>query len=229
MSASSQINRGGITQQNVKVPTKEINEDYIMTNANTQRGSKNITINPKIELNEDRYIVENPLKGSFNTNISSNVNITSLDQLRDNKPRLKDPLHSSISAPMKLQRFENRTGDNIELERVLPLTSAQTNIQAPYIKNGEYTYINDLQRNLPEASAQTNKGISIGDTYSNTKRKHTLLPTLNKGGFENPVYKPQFRGDHDEVYLDHRKHDISKKAYQFFQERATGLIPSIAT
>ena len=211
-----------ITSRNVLKPTKEVNENYEMTMAQSQLGSQNITKSGENQVDMSKYIIDDPNYSNITSNISSNLHVTPLENLsNNNRVVLKDPLHVNHSTDKRGYNQTLNISKDMELSRSLPAYSSHTNNVTSLQKILESDNMAELERNRPIAVGTTNMS-GTGDTNVFKQREFNYLPKKNsRGGFLNQGIQPQLERE-DLTSLrsgNQQKNILGKKAYNSYAER----------
>lgn len=176
----------------VAPPVKEIDEQYLRANANTQFGSNVTTGLQRIidnsTFNSSKYITD-ALQGNIHSNTSGYLkNI----ETRGYDKGIKDDV-AVVSYVPNIRGIEKHTliDTEIELDRKLPIYQATTNI-VDMSKQQNIRHTNEIELEPKVmASAYTNPGVNgKGSLDTITSRDYYLRPTMQKGGFENKGFRP---------------------------------------
>jgi hypothetical protein len=187
-SATSGIRSMNITQQDVKKPTKEIDNIPLHADAQTKQ------INPSryvynSNFDSDPYI-QDANTHQVVTNTSSNMHHTSIDEILDlGDLHVHEIRTMSHTAPKNRGERTDYIHDDIELSRNLPEFQGITNkVDRNKYKRNQYTNSIELSRNVPTGSFYSNvvaRGAS--DHGSRTAR---LIPKIQAGGYHNGGQMP---------------------------------------
>lgn len=202
-------------------PVKQIIEEPLRVNAEANKGGR-FRVDGENYIDTDKYTHE-VLHGEFGTNVSRNIQTTSIDELYgvNTESRIKDINTISYTAPQTgYDRYESVHPD-MELDRVLPQHEARTNNGLNIHKTLSETHRErEYTRNLPQTSVLTNMGgtqMSRGGEISD--REYRLKPTINPGGFEGVPTKPLEYQENRLVEFDVQKSQLRQTLYEMQQER----------
>ena len=191
VSAGSGIKTLDITQQEVKAPTKGIDDDlryaYAQTNANNDREYFNSS-----EFDSDRFI-QDGLKSSAVSNMSSHVQITPITDILDlSNIKTKDAMNVEYHTQLSGVEQTNYIHGDISLQRNLPEHDMKTNIGKNIHKKVDSENEIELDRNLPLTYITSNNTMRGGSgTNDNiSARNYKLIPKISAGGFEGKQSKP---------------------------------------
>ena len=210
------LNAGIRTMDNgkntVATPVKEIDEQCLRANANTQFGSNVTTglkrITDHSTFDSSKYIAY-ALQGTIHTNISGHLkNI----ETKGYDKGVKDDV-AIVSYVPNIKGNEKHTliDTEIELDRKLPIYQATTNI-VDMSKQKNIRHTNEIELDSKVmTSAYTNPGVNgKGALDTITSRDYYLRPSLYKGGFENKGFMPIV--DRDEGMIGDLENGKSKMA-----------------
>jgi hypothetical protein len=187
-SATSGIRSMDITEQQVKKPTKEIDNNPLHADAYAKQVDPSRYVYNS-SFNSERYIQDSN-SHEVNTNNSSNKHHTNIDEILDlaDLP-IQDIRITSFTAPKTRGERTDYVHDDIELSRNLPEYQSKTNkFDRSKYKRNEYTNSIELSRNVPSGSFSSNViGRGASDHGSRTAR---LIPKIQPGGYHNSGQKP---------------------------------------
>lgn len=182
-----------LTQQNVKVPTKEVSDNIIYPFALSNMNDTTKYVN-NTNVNTDKYIIEDNINTVGTTNSSASyIQISSIEDVFDkNDIRTKEVLGGSYATNIQGNKKYDYIHENLELNKKLPEYMTRTNVN----DNTKYVKIqheNQLQfdRNIPQAEAFSNiNSNSRGREDSLMSREVKLLPKISPGGFTGNAVMP---------------------------------------
>jgi len=128
--ASSGIKSMNVTQQNVQIPTKEIYENPLHANAQSNISNNRNFIQGKNKLQEERYL-QDVLKMSTRSNISSNRNFIYGNNELETDRYLQNVLIADAQSNLSNSRNFVQGNNNLEADRYLQnvlIADAQSNI-----------------------------------------------------------------------------------------------------
>jgi len=182
--ATSGMRTMDITQQVVKKPTKEIDNDiiypYAMSNLSGNKHVNNNTVST------GKFIVDDAINTSAITNSSIDyLQLSSFEEVFDRSNiRTKDVLEGNYSTNIQGNQKQNYIHSDMELDKSLPNyhTRSNTNDTTKYVKiEHENKLVYD--RNMPNTSASSNINDSSSMKDQILSRNVRLAPKINPGGF----------------------------------------------
>ena len=176
-----------LTTTVVQEPLKNI-QNTLNVNANTVKGSNTHTYTTDLShFNTSKYIQENPLYTSAQTQKSRNIQITPIEEINTTKYIQENPLHASAQT-QKSRNIQITPIDEIFNIEQYGDTYTRTALNTSYdtVKTGftkEDSIHNDmeLQRRVISTSASTNKGenIYIRNQHEHQKEQKNNRPMTN--------------------------------------------------
>ena len=206
-----------LTIQDVKKPTRGLNDNLLNTNAYSNKSGKTM-INGEIDMNTDRYIqdllygnvqvnpsgktmidgeidmstdryIQDVLYGDFQTNKSKSIHITPIDNVINTNNYTKDINNIFYTAPISGNTKDMYIHEDIELKRSSLLTSANSQKTQNIYVRPEVQYEKELQRNRPITEMVSNQGSNTMKSFNDiNNRDYKLHYTVNAGSYEG---KPQ--------------------------------------
>ena len=171
-------NSGNRTQQNVLIPTKQINDNNLHISANSNM--RHIKNSNNSEINKENYIINKNNTPAF-TNIKSNyTQIGSIEDIMDSSNiKIKDTLIGNYNTNVRGNNKSEYIHDDIELSRVIPEYNYSSNIRG----NDKNEYIHsdiELSRVLPEYTSSTNfRGNEKTDYIHSDIELSRVIPEYN--------------------------------------------------
>lgn len=185
VAATSGLKTMDITQQDVKKPTKEIDNNVIYPYAiSNLKGDKYVN-NTKVST--DKFIAENSINTVATTNSSIDyLQLSTLEEVFDKSNiRTKNILEGDYSTNLQGNRKQNYIHENIDLQKTLPNYHTHSNINdsSTYVKIEHENELN-YERNRPQTYASSNVNNSSAMKDQITSRQIRLTPKVNPGGFD---------------------------------------------
>lgn len=185
ISAVSGLKTMDITQQVVKKPTKEIEQNIIYPFAiSNLQGNKHVNNN---KVDTKKFINKDALNTIATTNTSMDyLQLSTLEEVFDkNTIKTKNVLEGDYSTNKQGNTKQNYIHNNIELSKNLPTHNTYSNINDPtkYIKiqhENKLTY----NRNTPQTYASTNVNNSSAMKDQIITRNVKLPPKVKPGSFD---------------------------------------------
>jgi len=185
VAANSGLKTMDITQQVVKTPTKEIDNNIIYPYAMSNlKGDKYVNNN---KVNTGKFIVDDSINTAAITNSSVDyLQLSTIEEVFDKSNiKTKHVLGGKYSTNVKGNRKQNYIHDNIELEKTMPNYHSRSNINdsTTYVKVEHENELN-YQRTIPQtfASSNLNNASALKDQI--TSRQVRLAPKVRPGGFD---------------------------------------------
>lgn len=178
--AHSGLRTRDITQQDVKVPTREVMKNALRARANINKNDDRVykrSFND--DINIDRY-TQSTLSHSVASNPNANIARKALQEAADRGRRgtHEQVRNTSRSAPISGHEKVKYIHSDIETSRNLPQHMARTNIHnSRKHVNIEADNEIEMDRKLPQHKAHTNKGDKT--TYIYHEPENTLTYTRN--------------------------------------------------
>jgi len=217
-SATSGIRSMNITRQDVKVPTKEIDNNKLNVFANANL-SDNLKYVNKNNMETDRFIQDTNYQNVV-TNPYSNKNVTNIEDVLDLKNvKVKNELlnvkyKTQLSGNDKVEYIHN----DIQLNRNLPEYTQITNKNKNIYKNIKKENEIVLNKNTPLTSFEVNRSQNRNTEFINTEYK--LSEKINPGSFNIPGQKPVFeRTQNFNTNLVNEKSKMEKNVSHQYQDR----------
>jgi hypothetical protein len=184
----SGINNMDIGKQEYVKPVKEIIDNKVNTTAQTALNVSNYSKNifDDSVFDPSKYIVDNPVNGSYSTNISDNKKVHLLTEPDKSQIKLRNRTNLSTTTALSSTNSQKYIHNDVKLDRNLPEFATNTNISKNIYKNVGHENTIVLDRNTPLTTMNTNIGVQNGESYTNSSRDFKALPpTLKLGGFNN--------------------------------------------
>ena len=163
----------------------------------------------------ERYL-QNPNTHDAYTNISSNIQITSLDDILDTQNiRTQNKINIDYTTPKLKNEKITFIHNDIFLEKNIPQYSTSTNIGKQEKKFLEYDHIRELQRNIPLSHMQSNMS-KIGENNISSRNYNQLQERTQRGGFEGKGVMPVINKVNDFTQTESDKSRFNKKVEGFF-------------
>lgn len=180
-----------ITTLQVLEPTKEIYQKPLnIKNIYSNQGTNtNIKYVDNSHLNTDHYI-QNTLHSSVQSNISQSIQVTSIEDINDIDIRIKDPINISYTPIKTGYTKQNYIHDDLELNRKVIYTDAETNKNLNIYKRHEIEHQKEYKKNIPFHNIQSNHGTTHNQINSDIIGKFELKPTINYGSYEGKATIP---------------------------------------
>lgn len=190
-SATSGTRSMDITEQQVKKPTKEIDNTPLHADAQTKQVdpsryvySSNFDADPYIQDTNAHQVA---------TNTSSNKHHTNIDEILDlaDLP-VQDIRTMSHTAAKNRGERTDYVHDDIELSRNLPEYHGITNkADRSKYKRNQYTNSIELSRNIPTGSFSSN--VIARGSSDHGSRSVRLIPKIQPGGYHNSGQRPMLQ------------------------------------
>ena len=217
-SATSGIRTMNITTQDVKVPTKEIDNNKLNVFANANL-SDNLKYVNKNNMETDRFIQDTNYQNVI-TNPYSNKNVTDIEDVLDLKNvKVKNELlnvkyNTPLSGNDKVEYIHNDIQLNRNLPEYIQITNKNKNIYKNIKKENEII----LNKNTPLTSFEANRSQNRNTEFINTEYK--LSEKINPGSFNIPGQKPVFeRTQNFNTNLVNEKSKMEKNVSHQYQDR----------
>jgi hypothetical protein len=210
-SASSGTRTLDRTQQHVKTPTKEVEQNPLHARANA------IPIDPTRYVNTTDFdttpYIQECLSADMHSNMSSatnrSTNITDILDLGDLP--IKDIRTTSHSAGIQGTDRTKYIHENLELDRTLPSYQTRTNKADSriYVRSQPQNSL-ELERNMPRGQFTTNV-VARGEEELSS-RDVRLNPKINPGGFSGGASKPSLSRPGQMEQFETQKASLSRMA-----------------
>ena len=244
-SYTTSLKSSDITSQNVLNPTKNINYDKINTFANSN--PQNIKYTNEFDFNTDKYIqdINNTSANSnpqnikytnefdFNTdkyiqdinntsaytNITSNIQISPIEDILDlSTIKTKDVKFIDYTTTLSGNDKNEYIHEDIQLDRVLPIHSAFSNIKQNQENILQHEYMKPMERNVPSYNIQINSK-SMGDNTISS-RDYRLNDKLQYGEYNIPGQVPTMNRIQEMIKpYQNDKSNLSKNVSRQFEGR----------
>ena len=208
-----------LTIQDVKKPTRGLNDNILNTNAYSNKSGKTM-INGEIDMNTNRYIqdvlygdvqvnpsgktmidgeidmstdryIQDVLYGDVQTNKSKSIHITPIDNVINTNNYTKDINNIFYTAPISGNTKDMYIHEDIELKRSSLLTSANSQKTQNIYVRPEVQYEKELQRNRPITEMVSNQGSNTMKSFNDmNNRDYKLHYTVNAGSYEGKAQRP---------------------------------------
>jgi hypothetical protein len=221
---NSGIKTRDITQQNVLIPTKEVNINPLNIQAHTQLSDNRRGVSSQNNIDTTRY-TQDIINKSGKTNPSSNqINTSSIEDFIDLSVIPTKDIRTVSHTPTKTRQGEavNYIHKDIELSRTLPKYSVNTQKTNPSIhKNVQHDVAPQMNRNTPLISFHPNNIPHGNGITENSSRDAKLNPKIKiVGSMEPQIFKPSNKRIQDELSsIGHEKIRMSKKVSNEMQGR----------
>jgi hypothetical protein len=205
------------TTQHVKIPTKEIERNKILAFAKSNLKGDKYVNNSKLET--DRY-TQDINTSEVVSNPASNINVTPIENLGNNKITTKNTHHTNYQVPKSIGEKTNYIHQKIGLTRKLPEHQAVTNISDPTIyRRNQHNNSLELKRNTPLTTFTSN--ITAKGDELKSSRQYNLAPKIQPGGYEGRASVPMKNRMRNVVSVDSDKARMAHKISEQFQHRFT--------
>jgi len=196
--ASSGIKSMNVTQQNVQIPTKEIYENPLHANAQSNISNNRNFIQGKNKLQEERYL-QDVLKMSTRSNISSNRNFIYGNNELETDRYLQNVLIADAQSNISNSRNFVQGNNNLETDRYLQnvlIADAQSNLSNSrnFVQGNNNLETDRYLQNVLIADAQSNisnsRNFVQGNNNLETDRyvQNSLLMNANTNPSTNQHY-----------------------------------------
>ena len=219
VSANSGIRSIDLTQQEVKVPSSNINDNYVTYGMGTQVAFPGEYKNGENLMNTDRYIQDGNYSAIGTNPCQPRTSpINEIGEVLVER-YLQDPNYSSRTASVSGYEDNNYIHDEIYLENKTPYYSMSTNASDPnYSPQPLPDYVPDLQRNTPTGHMISNVS-DYGETQLSSREYH--LPSRPKyGSFENHGFVPSSDRQQQNISLNSQKSSLSEKVFNQMMGRS---------
>lgn len=206
------------------IPYEVINQHPLHADAQTNLKGE-YTLSGETEFNTDRYIQDDPLYNNVNTNMSSNVEVLSLDDIMGTNVRTKETFNIPYTAPKYHNKQEEYIYSDPNLQRRIPQHSVQTNIRDNRVHTTPIEVVNEreLHLNRPATHAYTNIGTVSRQQFEEVgSRDVHLSPKISGsdlGGYEGRGHVPQQSRNAEIGDLRSQKNIINDRVMEFQRGR----------
>jgi len=215
ITATSGLRTMNITTQNTQEPVKGINDIPLHANAQSNL-RQNIHANVPGELQTTKYI-QDVIHANARTNKNQNIHATPISDVIN--VRLKDPLHTDYTTPIKGVERTDYSHDDINLQRNLPRYNLNVNRgKNIHVTPIDQQYSQPLKLNRPIAQGITNHtSTKAVDIISS--RKVNLKHTLTPGGYTGRAGIPSQNRDMGFNRYENIKTQMNDKVMKMQQGR----------
>ena len=186
VSGNSGLRTMDITEQNVKKPTKGVDDNMLYVYAKSNVGDNRNYIDNN-EFNPDRYL-QDGLSSAVDSNISAEyIQLTSIDEVLDlSGIKTKNAMNIKYDTQVSGTDQSNYIHKDLQRNRKMPEYNTQTNMGKNIHKKVSYENEIKLDRNLPLTHATSNNGGrgGIGSNNEIGSRKYRLNEKVKPGGFD---------------------------------------------
>jgi len=224
VSASSGVRTMDLTQQEVKVPTGNINGAYINYGVGTQIAFDGEYRNGETYLDTDRYI-QDPNYSAVSSKASRPMTtpISEIGEVMTDR-YIQDPNYSARTTTLRGNEENPYIHEDIYLANKTPYYTMSTNASDPnYSPQPLPDYVPDLQRNMPTGHMISNVS-DYGETQVGS-RSYNLPSRPNYGSFANQGFVPSAGRQQQNVSLNSQKQEISQKVFN----QAIGRSPVVGS
>ena len=235
------------SEQKVKIPKFNIDENYQQVRANVNKGHHRRTIE-NWNVDTKSQTIENKMNANARVNPGQRRDTTPISDLQNFDNYTQDTLKGNFAAQKSGNNDYSFIHDDVELEKNVPLHSSRTN-NSTYENNLSHEIDHDLHRVLPRHSSRTNTGTNyqknvahdigyefekntpltnartnineIGDTQKNmAKEYNSLPPQMQKGGFLKQTSSiPTIERVGERESLNSQRHRLNKAAFEGFMDK----------
>ena len=235
------------SEQKVKIPKFNLDENYQQVHANVNRGRQQRTVE-NWNVNTKPQTIENKMNANARVNPGQRRDITPISDLQTFEKYTQDTLKGNFASQKTGRNDYSFIHDDVELEKNIPSHSSRTNTST-YESNLSHEVDHDLQRALPHHASRTNTGTNyqknvahdigyefekntpltnartnvteIGDTQKNMAKEYNYLPPqMQKGGFlKQTSSMPTLERVGERESLNSQRHRLSKAAFEGFMDK----------
>ena len=213
-----------ITQQNVLIPTKEIEDHPLHAHAQSQKSDLRHSPATQNTMDTRRY-TQDAMAHKVQTNVSSNErNTSSLEDILDLSDMPIKDIRTTSHTPILTRQGDavNYIHGDVQLSRTLPEYSAHTTKSNPTVyKNVQHEVMAKMERNTPMATFEANHVNQGNGLIDHSSRDAKLIPKIKVvGGSDLPVSKPSTMRIQDELLsIGDEKVRMSRMVSQEMQGR----------
>jgi hypothetical protein len=205
-------------------PVKQVIIDPRKADVNLNMGASHMQKDAGLDHMDTGKYTHEVLQGDNNTNLSQNVQVTSIDQLysMDTSRSTRDANNVYYDTAQTGYTKQDYMHDDVELDRRLPYYESHTN-SGRNIHTKFEGQISERQfvPNRPAVEATTSyRG---PQTVDNINRQYNLRPTVNPGGFESVPTMPSVDRENKLLDFDNDKSRMRQRVYDMQQDRNTNI------